>query len=262
VYWPEEGRFIWTFHHALLDGRSITRVLRDFLERLAGGNPEPLAVAEWRAPTAESLALAERIFRDGVVRPKEMDFLAEAAGPAVRCLGNDFARRLESLEAAMEVTAATLLIWAWGQALVEISGAGAVVVEQLRAGAPQPGTAGFTMNTLPVPIRRAGDNVARSLREFRARLLALRAIESVSPEDFAPGVFPDMDGRSISMIMVERGTLRHMAGGELVESLVLHEAKGKALMATAHVLPDLRLEVEGPGRHDLLRGWVRVLERL
>jgi hypothetical protein len=64
------------------------------------------------------------------------------------------------------------------------------------------------------------------------------------------------------MIMVERGTLRHMAGGELVESLVLHEAKGKALMATAHVLPDLRLEVEGPGRHDLLRGWVRVLERL
>jgi hypothetical protein len=262
VYWPEEGRFIWTFHHALLDGRSITRVLRDFLERLAGGNPEPLAVAEWRAPTAESLALAERIFREEAVSPIEMRFPDDAAGPALRCLGNDFARRLESLEAAMEVTAATLLIWAWGQALVEISGAGAVVVEQLRAGAPQPGTAGFTMNTLPVPIRRAGDNVARSLREFRARLLALRAIESVSPEDFAPGVFPDMDGRSISMIMVERGTLRHMAGGELVESLVLHEAKGKALMATAHVLPDLRLEVEGPGRHDLLRGWVRVLERL
>lgn len=262
VYWPEEGRFIWTFHHALLDGRSLARVLRDFLERLAGGNPEPLAVAEWRAPTAESLALAERIFRDGAARPIEMDFPADAAGPAVRCLGNDFALRLESLAAAMEVTAATLLIWAWGQALMEISGAGAILVEQLRAGAPQPGTAGFTMNTLPVLIRRAGDDVARSLRELRARLLALRAIESVSPEDFAPGVFPDTNGPSGSVIMVELGTLCHLAGRNFVESLVLHEAKSETLTATAHVLPDLRLEVEGPGRHDLLRGWVRVLERL
>jgi hypothetical protein len=262
VYWPEEGRFIWTFHHALLDGRSLARVLRDFLERLADGNPEPLATAEWRAPTAESLALAERIFRDEAADSIEMDFPADAAGAAVRFMGNDFALRLESLAAAMEVTAPTILIWAWGQALMEISGAGAVVVEQLRAGAPQPGTAGFTMNTLPVRIRRASGDVARSLREFRARMLALRAIESVSPEDFAPGVFPDTNGRSSSVIMVERGTLRHLAGGELVESLVLHEAKGETLMATAHVLPDLRLEVEGPGRHDLLRGWVHVLERL
>lgn len=261
VYWPEEGRFVWTFHHALLDGRSLARVLRDFLERLACGNPEPLAVAEWRAPTAESLALAERIFRAAAVDSIEMDFPADAAGEAVRFLGNDFARRLESLAAAMEVTAPTLLTWAWGQALMEISGAGAVIVEQLRAGAPQPGTAGFTMNTLPVRIHRASADVARSLREFRARLLALRAIESVSPEDFAPGVFPDTHGSSSSMIMVERGTLRHVAGREFVDSLVLHEAKGKALAATAHVLPDLRLEVEGPGRHDLLRGWVRVLER-
>ena len=31
-------------------------------------------------------------------------------------------------------------------------------------------------------------------------------------------------------------------------------------MATAHLLPDLRLEVEGPGRHGLIDGWVRVLE--
>lgn len=262
VYWPEEGRFIWTFHHALLDGRSLARVLRDFLERLAGGNPEPLTVAEWRAPTAESLALAERIFRDDAARSLEMSFPDEAAGPAVRCMGNDFAQRLESLAAAMEVTAATVLIWAWGQALMEISGAGEVLVEQLRAGAPQPGTAGFTMNTLPVTVRRADDDVARSLREFRARLLALRAIESVSPEDFAPGVFPDTNGPSDSVIMVERGTLRHLVDGDFVESLVLHEAKGETLMATAHVLPDLRLEVEGPGRHDLLRGWVGALERL
>jgi hypothetical protein len=262
VYWPEEGRFIWTFHHALLDGRSLARVLHNFFERLAGGNPPPLAIAEWPAPTAEALAMAERTFRDGAVDPLEMSFPDVAAGPAVRCLGHDFALHLESLAAAFEVTAATILIWAWGQALMEFSGADAVIVEQLRAGAPQPGTAGFTMNTLPVTVRRAGADVAGSLREFRARLLALRDIESVAPEDFAPGVFPDTNGLSSSVIMVERGTPRHLVGRDFVESLVLHEATGETLMATAHVLPDFRLEVEGRGRHDLLRGWVCVLERL
>ena len=258
VYWPEDGRFIWTFHHALLDGRSISRVLQNFLERLAGGNPEPLAIAEWTAPTAKSLALAEQIFRNEAVPSIEMNLPDEAVESAVCCMGNDFARRLES----MAVTAPTILIWAWGQALMEVSGADAVMVEQLRAGAPQPGTAGFTMHTLPVTVRRAGADVARDLREFRAWLLALRAIEAVSAEDFAAGVFPDSSGISSSLIMVERGTLSHLAGVDFVESLVLHEAKGESLTATAHVLPDLRLEVEGPGRHDLLQRWIGVLERL
>ena len=258
VYWPEDGRFIWTFHHALLDGRSIMRVLRSFMERLAGGNPEPLAIAEWTAPTTESLALAEEIFRDKVFHSLEINFLDKAVGSAVSCMGNDFAGRLKS----MAVTAPTILIWAWGQALMEVSGTDAVMVEQIRAGVPQQGTAGFTMNTLPVMVRRVGDNVTRDLIEFRARLLALRAIETVSQEDFAAGIFPDTSGLSSSVIMVEHGTLRTMVGGEWVESLVLHEAKGETLMATAHVLPDMRLEVEGPGRHDLLQRWVRVLERL
>jgi hypothetical protein len=258
VYWPEDGRFIWTFHHALLDGRSIMRVLRSFMERLAGGNPEPLAIAEWTAPTPESLALAGQIFCDEAVHSIEMNFPDKAVGSAVRCMGNDFAGRLKS----MSVTVPTILIWAWGQALMEISGADAVMVEQIRAGVPQQGTAGFTMNTLPVTVRRAGDNVARDLLEFRARLLELRAIEAVSQEDFAVGIFPHTGGLSSSVIMVEHGTLRAMVGEEWVESLVLHEAKGETLMATAHVLPDLRLEVEGPGRHDLLQRWVRILERL
>ena len=261
VYWPDDGRFIWTFHHALLDGRSIARVLRDFLKRVAGANPEPLAIAEWRPPTVEALALAEEIFRDQAVGPIEADLRDEAAGPAVRYLGHDFARRLESVAGAMDVTAATILTWAWGQALLEISGEDAVIVEQLRAGAPQPGTAGFTMNTLPVLIRRTGGDAAQSLREFRARLLALRDVESVSAEDFAPGVFPAVDGPGASVVMIERGTLRHMAGGEFVETMTLHEARGESLTATAHVLPDMRLEVEGTGRHDLLNRWIRGLGR-
>ena len=70
----------------------------------------------------------------------------------MRFLGADFRNRLESLALAIESTAATLLIWAWGQALAEATGTDAVIVEQVRCGAPQEATAGFTMLTLPVRI--------------------------------------------------------------------------------------------------------------
>lgn len=264
VYWHEARRFIWTFHHALLDGRSIARVLRGFLARLGGGDAEDLAISEWRGPSPEMLAVADGMFREMAVIPKPAPVAspAELDSPAVRCLGKSFALRLDSLAAAMEVTAATILTWAWGQALAETSGTTAVLVEQLRAGAPQPGTAGFTMNTLPVFIHRAADGgVAPSLRELHSRLTALREIETVSADDFPPGVFPNMDMPGNSVIMVERATLQHAVGGDCVESLVLHEAKGETLMATAYLLPDLRLEVEGPGRNLLLEAWIGVLER-
>jgi hypothetical protein len=165
----------------------------------------------------------------------------------------------------LEITAATVLIWAWGQALAKSRATESVIVEQVRSGAPQPGTAGFVMHLLPVLIFRAveGDRIIRHLQEFRARLLALRVIEGVSQEDFLPGVFPDVNQSGSSVIMVERGTLQYLlGGGKMVESIQLHESKGESLMATAHILPDLRLEVEGPGRHDLLDAWIQVLEGL
>lgn len=264
VYWHEARRFIWTFHHALLDGRSIAQVLRGFLTRLDGGEAEDLAISEWRGPSPAVVTVADRIFREMAAIP-EPAMVTSPAGPdgyVVRYLGPNFALRLDSLAAAHEVTAATILTWAWGQALMDASGTTAVLVEQLRAGAPQLGTAGFSMNTLPVVIHRAsGEDVATSLRELHARLRALRGIETVSAADFPPGVFPNMDSPGSSVIMIERATLRHAVGGERVESLALHEAKGETLMATAYLLPDLRLEVEGPERHRLLEAWIGVLER-
>ncbi len=266
VYWHEARRFIWTFHHALLDGRSIARVLRAFLRRVGGRDADDLALSEWRKPSLRMVALAERMFREmaAIPAPAEQEFSAAPHGQAVRRLGNAFATRLEALAAAMDVTAATILTWAWGQTLAEASGTAAVLVEQLRAGAPQPGTAGFTMNTLPLAIHRAAPGELRkSLRDLRARLLELRKIEAVSPDDFASGVHPNMDGPGASVIMIERATLQHTVGApDLVESLVLHESKGETLMATAYLLPDLRLEVEGPGRRDLLDRWIEVLMQL
>jgi hypothetical protein len=46
MFWPGDMRLVWTFHHALLDGRSIARILHGFLKRVAGGAAEPLAATD------------------------------------------------------------------------------------------------------------------------------------------------------------------------------------------------------------------------
>lgn len=267
IYWPDDGRFLWTVHHALLDGRSITAVLRNFITCLAGGEAKELTLSKWHPPSAEIIARAGKMFQEDF--PVSAPFFSQSdnssGGLAVRHLGEAFREKLEQTSADLEITAATALIWAWGQALAESSGVESVIVEQVRSGAPQPGTAGFVMHTLPVVIYCAaeGDRMSRHLQEFRARLLALRMIEGASQGDFLPGVFPDMDHAGGSVIMVERGTLQHLLGdSKMVGAVQLHESKGESLMATAHILPDLRLEVEGPGRHDLLEAWIQVLEGL
>ncbi|MEO5914632.1 MAG: hypothetical protein ABIS50_10395 [Luteolibacter sp.] len=263
VYWPHKRKLVWTFHHVLLDGRSITRILRGFLARLAGNSAEALPLSRWQAPSAESVAIAAGIFHESARLLGVADFKIRdhpsCPRPAVRRLGNEFAKSLHARATEIETTAATLVIWAWGQAMAEFSGADAVLIEQVRAGAPQPGTAGFTMNLLPLVVRRSG---IEALPDFHRDLLALRRIESVSFNDFAADIYPDVDAPGTSMIMVEHGTLQHAVGeSELTESIVLHERKGESLMATAHLLPDLRLEVEGPKRHDLLAAWIEQLER-
>jgi hypothetical protein len=254
VFWPEEMRFVWTFHHALLDGRSIARIFQGFLKRVNGTMAEPLAVSKWHPPGVEMKsrgdAMLRRVFA-GMEAIKTAPPSAIADDLAVRSLGHEFLKQLESQAAIAGVTPATLLIEAWGRALIQRCGAESVVVEQLRSGPPQPGTAGFLMNLLPLRIGQWN---------LREQLLELRQIESLATDDFSPGVFPDVSGPWSSVIMIERATFAHQVGAaESVESIILHERKGKSLAATAHLLPDLRLEVEGPGRHELLDAWIGVL---
>lgn len=264
VFWRQERRFVWTFHHALLDGRSITRILRAFLDRVDDRPAERLALSRWQPPDQEMKRLGHEMFRRTFALPE----VAESVPPtgisggaaAVRYLGNAFVTHLESLADGMDVTAATILIWAWGQAVARASGKDTAVVEQVRSGAPQQGTAGFTMGLLPVRVCRGGQE---TLRGLRAQLLDLRRIESMAPEDFPAGVFPEVNGPWSSVVMIEHGKPEYLIGKRpSVVSLALHEARGETLMATACLQPDLRLEVEGIGKHDLLDGWIEALTQL
>jgi len=267
VWWPDARRFIWTFHHALLDGRSIARVLHSFLSRVNGGKGEALRLARWQESSAEAIREAALVFHAPCVSPVAPAFVGryEGGGRASCLLGVDFGNRLATRATALGVTVASTLVWCWGQARAEISGLSATWVEQVRAGAPQDGTAGFTMNTLPVSIHRAGsDDPVHGLRAFREKLLDLRRIETVSADDFLTGIYPGLCGTDASVIMVEHRTLAASLGPTMacVESLVLHEPGTESLTAFAHIAPDFHLQVEGLGHEEHLAAWVAALERV
>lgn len=263
AFWPGERRFIWTLHHALLDGRSITRVLRGFLERIAGGRGEPLALSRWQPLTATQRTAAARWLSQAQV-PEPYRHLQESVEhPASTDLGAEFRKSFSERCLQFEATEATVIAWCWGQAVTQCLETPVAWVEQVRAGAPQPGAAGFTMNTLPVVVEAVEGDPSRAIRVFREQLLRLREFETLSLMDLEEGFYPDLDTPECSVLMVEHATLKHQLGHvDLVEEVSLCEPAGESLTASAFVAPDFRLKVEGPECGRFLAGWVYQLKRL
>lgn len=259
IFWPGSRRGLWTFHHAMLDGRSITRLLEVFLTHLAGAPCDDLPLSVWHPPSPDAVAIATEAFRrirrecPNPLWPHDRSL---DPGQAVRRLGGAALEGLETRAAALKVTAATVVTWAWGQALAGFLGRDAVLVEQVRAGGARSAAAGFTMHVLPLMIRRSS---AAALPAFRANLLSMRAFETVSPDDFPTGIFPDTADAPV--IMVEHSTISHaLRGHSLLESATLHEREASFPSASAFLRPDLKLKVEGPHARSLLARWCAILE--
>ena len=256
VIWPDCKKLVWTFHHALLDGRSLTKILGKFQGILRGeaesGN---LDLTEFNHPDPEEILAAERFHRAAfrTIEASTLEFPADSGGAAAqvtRELGQDVAAALESCAGSMQVTAATLITWAWGQAVAAASGAAAVALGQVRSGPPRPRQVGFFMNTVPVVVRRVtAGPLQQELLDFRKRLLDLRAIENVSVEQLPAAIFRETRGPwPAGVLMVEKGTLHEQVGrSEVIEAFRLHEFSGEPLLASAWIHPALRLEVEVDG---------------
>ncbi|OYV03876.1 MAG: hypothetical protein CFE26_19860, partial [Verrucomicrobiales bacterium VVV1] len=276
VFWPERRRWVWTFHHALLDGRSITRIVQAFLKRLAGEEPGPLALPCRSTPDETAVARAVAFHQGQAVEacPWMPVFPGDGKFPATvrRELGADVAERLELAAGRLQVSAPTLLIWAWSQTLAVAAGADCAALGQVRAGAPQADCAGFSMQTLPLVVPRAREgSLAAHVGALGAKLLAMRAYEQV-PTESLPDLFPGSPGNPwpCGGLMVETGTIHHRVGDfPQVHSVRLHESGAGGLFASAYIRPDLRLEVEcdgatiGPvGAQSLLAHWALVVSRL
>ena len=256
VCFPGLRTFVWTFHHALLDGRSISRVVKSFLARLEGvGDAVDLPLLQFTPPEGGIISRAAEFHRrayDGVEDPR-LEYPGDANGGPVRVsrrLGDGIRACLEAVARRFEVTVPTLVTWAWGQAFARLAGVAKTAIGQIRAGSPQTGMAGFSMNAVPLAIERfAGGDIGETLKRFRADWLALRAIETVAPESLPAGTLDSAMGPwPGGVVMVEHGTLEHhVAGSEVVESIRLHEYAGQSLLASAWIRPELDLEVETDG---------------
>jgi amino acid adenylation domain-containing protein/non-ribosomal peptide synthase protein (TIGR01720 family) len=193
-------RMLWTFHHALLDGRSFPIVLREvfaaytaFRDEVQGGPQLPARkpysdYIEWLR--TQDLAKAEQFFREklkGFRAPTTIPSSApgdgRAWGVAQRRLSEASTQKLSSFAQTAGVTLNTLLQGAWALLLHHHSGEEDIVFGATRAGRASTlndadAPVGLFINTLPMRISaRPNAPVGDWLREIREQHVSLRPYE-------------------------------------------------------------------------------------
>ncbi len=268
IYWEPEHRLVWTFHHALIDGRSITAIIRQFLQFLFENLiPPRFALTHWSPADEAMRSQAQDYFEKNFsnLMPGAPPPLPARFSKSSLTLDSTFVKLLENDAAELDVSPATLVLWTWGQAVARVAGMDYAVVEQVRCGPPQPGRLGFSMNTLPllIPHCKNEKNTRAAIRSLRRHLLGLRTIEAISPLEH-PSIVSALTSEAwSSVIMIETFTLEKLAATQAdVHTITLHENPGESLTATALLTAELRLEVEGPASAELLEMWQQHLTQL
>ena len=194
-------RLLWTFHHALLDGRSFPIVLREVFAAYAGfrdgvqGGPQ-LATRrpyydyiEWLQTL--DVAKAEQFFREklkGFRAPTPIPSSAPGDGTAwgvTQCrLSEELTKKLSAFAQTVGVTVNTLLQGTWALLLHHHSGEEDIVFGATRSGRASTlnndddAPVGLFINTLPMRISvRPEAPVGAWLREIREQHVSLRTYE-------------------------------------------------------------------------------------
>jgi hypothetical protein len=196
-YW-----FTWSFHHVLLDGWSMPRVLQEvfrFYEAESEGNqlelqPSRPYAAYIRWLRQQDMARAEAYWRGrlaGFSEPTPLP-LAGKVGPQsgdggyaseTRMLTTETTRELQDFSRRQQVTINTVFQAAWALLLSRYSGAEDVVYGTTVSGRPAelPGVeemVGLFINTLPVRVQlRAEQRVGEWLRQFQREQVEMRQFE-------------------------------------------------------------------------------------
>ncbi len=199
----DDHQVIWTFHHALLDGRSFPVVLREVFEiHAALQRGETATLAEPR-PYREYIDWHQSLNLDGAqaywskllhgfhaATPFNVDVADEPArepgGSTQQRLSRQVTAALRSRASAIGVTVNTLLQGAWALLLHRYSGESDLVFGATRAGRTTglgdgEGLVGLFINTLPMRVHVDGDqDVVEWLRALREHQLQMR------PHEHAP----------------------------------------------------------------------------
>jgi amino acid adenylation domain-containing protein len=194
-------RWVWTSHHAVLDGRSRLLVLKELSAMYTGfssggtvhlASPRPYReYIDWLS--RQDLTAAEKFWRSvlsGFTAPTPLAIdraspqtQAEEVGEQRVRLSESFTKNLLNLAERSRLTANTFLQGAWALLLARYSGEENVVFGATRAGRHSTlgganSMVGVFINTLPVRVHvTPGRGLLDWLKEIRSRWIAMRDFE-------------------------------------------------------------------------------------
>lgn len=274
-----ETRLLWTFHHILMDGRSISLVLEEVLsfyeelgrrERRERPAPKPFGeFVEWLSQLDEKPAA--RYWKEllsGFEPPQPLQLGkagdSETAQPLPyglcdHCMDEEATGQLEDFARQQDITLNTLAQAAWALVLSWYQDHPDIVFGAVRAcrhwgGAAQKDRVGLFINNLPVRVRMDDDLPASEwLQALRRQHIDIRLYE------FSPGEkIREWAGLSRettlleSSVMFEQGSFTgnlHRALPQWSSARVeIHERAGLPLMLGATRDNGLRLELEYDAR--------------
>jgi amino acid adenylation domain-containing protein len=220
---------LWSFHHAVLDGRSFPLVLRELVTLYDGGPDQQLATAApftdyVEAVTAQDLTEAKRYWTSKLARfetaaavPGPGSPEAPVAGPSVefieRRLDPDQTATLQALADRFDVSLNTCVQAAWYLLLQHYSQLETITFGTTRACrhavADSADMIGLLINTVPMALDAdRSETVGDLLTRLRAEQTDLRAHETTP--------LPDI-------VECAPGGARGSAGGQLFESIVVFD---------------------------------------
>ncbi|WGF87887.1 amino acid adenylation domain-containing protein [Marinivivus vitaminiproducens] len=178
-------RFVWSFHHLLMDGWCGALLVREVLRRYAGGEAPPAPPSyrhfvEWRA--RQDRDAAEAYWRHalaGAAMPTPLGIERPRSGGALpitlrETLSAGLSADLTTMARDARLTLNTLVQGAWALLLARYSGAEDVVFGAVQSGRPPelPGVedmVGLFLNTTPVrAVAAAGERLVPWLRDLQA----------------------------------------------------------------------------------------------
>ncbi|MEM9133783.1 MAG: amino acid adenylation domain-containing protein [Actinomycetota bacterium] len=272
---PDRSVLVWTFHHALLDGRSFTRVLEDVFDHYDTGSLSEVGV---EAPFARhARAVAERLIepeRDyfaqllkGIQGPTEIP-IERAVVPAEPAPHATVERHvtaadtdaLRTLADKTETTLYTCLLGAWSVLLSRYARTSDVVFGSTRSGRHliehTADTAGCLITTVPTRVDATADRtVADHLRAIRADQVAVRPFEQAALVDATASIpLPPGSGLLTTNVVFERYLmdthLQGRGGAWASRSFEVLEEGGFDLSLAGYETDGLRLVIEyNPDRY-------------
>jgi non-ribosomal peptide synthase domain TIGR01720/amino acid adenylation domain len=198
---PSSFSLVWTFHHALLDGRCFPILLRELFETYERPNSEPLPDDPGESAFRQHIDWLQnqdheqngRFWRDYLDcfraptplvvdhKPTEVEF---PQGEAWEHLDTQTTSHIRHYAESNNLTMNSIVMGAWSVLLHRYSGETDVVYGATRAcrkssGAAAADAIGLYINTIPLRVKLSGDTpVLTLLHDLRSQWLALRAVEN------------------------------------------------------------------------------------